>query len=404
STAPPGPSTSCTRWSASRPRPRSTATISASPPIPIRSARASACGWSWKRSATTTPPQPRRSIHESAQQRAPVGIGQQIFALGHRTGDPRQRHFRPADGPGFLADAKGQLAGPAQVDRAHRAGAGVAADPVALGRPPSARRTGAALAAACGARRAWRAVRADPGHTAERLVVQLGHRQAAAVVQAVQPAAAGDEERRAASFRPRCARIPVLASRAGAAGACGRRAEASCVRQRQRAAPDAAVRPPAQAVTRRRPPMKRLAIPLLALALPGIAAATDYIVQPASSTLGFSNTFQGESFDGHFGQWTAAISYDPANLAASKFDVEVTLASVKTGDSDRDSALPGKDFFDTTGFRRQGDQVIAGGNLTLRGVTRPVSLDVAFKPQAGGAVLDVAGTVKRLDFGVGSGD
>ena len=160
--------------------------------------------------------------------------------------------------------------------------------------------------------------------------------------------------------------------------------------------------------------MKRLATLLLALALPGIAAATDYTVQPASSTLGFSNTFQGESFDGHFGQWTAAISYDPANLATSKFDVEVTLASAKTGDSDRDSALPGKDFFDaakfpvahfaTTGFRRQGDDVTADGNLTLRGVTKPVSLDVTFKPQAGGAVLDVAGMVKRLDFGVGSGD
>lgn len=160
--------------------------------------------------------------------------------------------------------------------------------------------------------------------------------------------------------------------------------------------------------------MKRLAILLLALALPGIAAATDYTVQPASSTLGFSNTFQGESFDGHFGQWTAAISYDPANLAASKFDVAVTLASVKTGDSDRDSALPGKDFFDaakfptahfaTTAFRRQGGQVIADGNLTLRGVSKPVSLAVTFKTQAGGAVLDVAGTVKRLDFGVGMGD
>lgn len=159
--------------------------------------------------------------------------------------------------------------------------------------------------------------------------------------------------------------------------------------------------------------MKRLAL-LLALALPGAAMAADYAVQPASSTLGFSNTFQGESFNGHFGQWTAAISYDPANLTASKFDVEVTLASVKTGDSDRDGALPGADFFDvakfpkahfvTTGFRQSGGKVIADGTLTLRGVTKPVSLEVTFKPQGSGATLDVAGTVKRLDFGVGTGD
>ena len=160
--------------------------------------------------------------------------------------------------------------------------------------------------------------------------------------------------------------------------------------------------------------MKRLAILLLALALPGAAAAADYTVQPAASTLGFSNTFQGESFNGQFGQWTAAISYDAANLASSKFDVEVTLASVKTGDNDRDTALPGPDFFDTakfpkahfvtTGFRQSGGKVIADGTLTLRGLTKPMSLEVTFKPQGSGATLDVAGTVKRLDFGVGTGD
>ena len=160
--------------------------------------------------------------------------------------------------------------------------------------------------------------------------------------------------------------------------------------------------------------MKRLALLLLSVVLPGVATAADYTVQPAASQLGFSAVFQGESFDGQFGQWNAAISYDPADLAASKFEVEVNLTSVKTGDSDRDSALPGKAFFDaaqfpeahfvTTGFRRNGNQVIANGKLTLRGVTQPVSLDITFKPQASGATLDVAGTMKRLDFGVGSGD
>jgi polyisoprenoid-binding protein YceI len=159
--------------------------------------------------------------------------------------------------------------------------------------------------------------------------------------------------------------------------------------------------------------MKRLAI-LLALALPGAAAATDYTVQSAQSQLGFTGTFQGEPFNGHFNQWTAAIRYDPAQLASSKFDVTVTTASADSGDKDRDGALPTGDFFDTakfptahfvtTGFRRNGAQVIADGNLTLRGATKPVSLNVSFKPQGAGATLDVSGTVKRLDFGVGSGD
>jgi polyisoprenoid-binding protein YceI len=152
---------------------------------------------------------------------------------------------------------------------------------------------------------------------------------------------------------------------------------------------------------------------LLVLTLPCIASATDYTVQPASSTLGFSSSFQGSGFDGRFDKWTAAISYDQAKLAASKFDVTVDLASAKTGDNDRDSALPGPDFFNvtkypqahfvTTAFHQQGSQVIADGMLTLRGVTKPVSLNVTFKPQGSGATLDVSGTVKRLDFGVGAG-
>ena len=153
---------------------------------------------------------------------------------------------------------------------------------------------------------------------------------------------------------------------------------------------------------------------LLVFALPGLASAADYAVQPAGSKLAFSGSFQGQAFDGTFGQWTAAISYDPAKLANSKFDVEVDLASVKTGDKDRDGALPGADFFNvakfpkahfvTTGFRQNGAQVIADGNLTLRGLTKPVSLTVVFKPAGTGASMDVTGTVKRLDFGVGTGD
>ena len=160
--------------------------------------------------------------------------------------------------------------------------------------------------------------------------------------------------------------------------------------------------------------MTRFALLLCALALPGLAAAADYTVQPAGSTLAFHGNFQGSGFDGHFEKFDAAIAYDAAHLDASKFDVTVDLASAKTGDNDRDTALPGSDFFDvakfpkahfvTTAFHQNGGQVTADGNLTLHGVTKPVSLTVDFKPGTAGAVLDVKGTVKRLDFGVGGGD
>ena len=160
--------------------------------------------------------------------------------------------------------------------------------------------------------------------------------------------------------------------------------------------------------------MKYLAILLLAVALPNLAFATDYVVQPASSTLQFIGTFQGAPFTGHFSQWSATIRYDPTQLANSKFDVSVTPASARTEDADQQKALPGTDFFNvakfpiahfsSTGFRQSGAQVIADGNLTLRGMTKPISLNVIFKPTASGATLDVSGVLNRLNFGVGSGD
>lgn len=162
--------------------------------------------------------------------------------------------------------------------------------------------------------------------------------------------------------------------------------------------------------------LKALPALLLALALPGLATATDYRVQQPQSTLGFSATFQGASFQGSFSQWHADIRYDPAQLASAHFDVTVDTTSASTGDEDRDGALPGADFFNatkypqahyvTTGFRKLGgNQVIADGTLTLRGVTHPLSLTVNFAPQpGGGATLDVNGTLQRLDYGVGGGE
>ncbi|MEI7037568.1 YceI family protein [Fulvimonas yonginensis] len=166
--------------------------------------------------------------------------------------------------------------------------------------------------------------------------------------------------------------------------------------------------------------MKRKALarllPLL-LSFPAMtAAAADYRVQQDQSTLGFTATFQGAPFQGSFGQWHADIRFDPAHLADARFDVTVDTTSARTGDEDRDGALPGADFFNatrfpqahyvTTGFRRLGgNQVIADGKLTLRGETHPLSLTVTFTPQDGGtALMDVTGTIKRLDYGVGGGE
>lgn len=158
----------------------------------------------------------------------------------------------------------------------------------------------------------------------------------------------------------------------------------------------------------------RIVFALLML-LPLAASARTWKVEAAHSSLTFTGTYQGEQFEGRFKRFDARISYDPADLAQAKFDVTVDITSVDTANTERDQALPGKDFFDTAQFPRAhfvttrfrkgaNGAVLADGNLSLRGVSRPVTLVVKFAPQGNSATLDVSTTLKRLDFGIGSGD
>jgi len=59
----------------------------------------------------------------------------------------------------------------------------------------------------------------------------------------------------------------------------------------------------------------------------------------------------------------------------------------------------------TTRFRKATNgQVLADGTLSLRGISRPVTLAVKFAQAGSGATLEVDTTLKRLDFGIGTGD
>ncbi|UXI69326.1 YceI family protein [Tahibacter amnicola] len=158
--------------------------------------------------------------------------------------------------------------------------------------------------------------------------------------------------------------------------------------------------------------MMRLAAALLLL-VPFSLCAKEWTVDPAS-TLSFSGTYQGEKFTGHFGRFTAAITFDPASLAAAKFDVSVDVTSITTGNADYDEQLKAPEFFDfgkfrqsrfvTTAFREGDNGLVADGTLTIRDKSRPTQLKVTFTPAGDGATLDVETTLKRLDFDVGTGD
>jgi polyisoprenoid-binding protein YceI len=158
--------------------------------------------------------------------------------------------------------------------------------------------------------------------------------------------------------------------------------------------------------------MRMLLLPL-ALLLTDVASAADWTTLPGS-TLGFSGSFQGESFEGLFGKFTPQISFDPAHLEQGRFDVRIDLGTTDTRNQERDDMLRTAEFFDTrkqpearfvaSKFRALGgNRFVADGVLTLHGVSKPVSLTFTWTPGAK-TVLDGQASLKRLDFAVGSGD
>lgn len=153
---------------------------------------------------------------------------------------------------------------------------------------------------------------------------------------------------------------------------------------------------------------------LLAFSSAGFAA-TAWNADKAASMLSFSGTAEGEGFAGQFKEFTPNITFDPADLPGSKFDVEIALASADSANAERDETLQGSDFFDTaktprasyvaTAFRDLGNgKFAADGTLTLRGIAKPVVLEFSWTSDGANATLEGKAVVNRLDFNVGGGD
>jgi polyisoprenoid-binding protein YceI len=144
-------------------------------------------------------------------------------------------------------------------------------------------------------------------------------------------------------------------------------------------------------------------------------ASAQWSMQPRKSTLTFVGTQAGARFEGGFERFTADIRFDPADLAGSRFDVSIDLASVNSGDSERDDIIRGPDLFAVKQFPKAryvaekftakgGGKYAATGKLTLRNVTREVPLEFTFEKQDQGATLEGTAQLNRLDFGVGQGE
>jgi len=149
------------------------------------------------------------------------------------------------------------------------------------------------------------------------------------------------------------------------------------------------------------------------VASPVYAAPATWMVDPASK-LTFQGAMNGQAFSGTFRRWSAQVVFDPKALAASKAIVSINVASVTTGDADRDQAMPTDDWFASGKFAQAtfltrdfrdlgGGKYVADGDLTIRGVKQPIALPFTLAISGDTARMNGAIVLNRTAFGVGQG-
>lgn len=126
-----------------------------------------------------------------------------------------------------------------------------------------------------------------------------------------------------------------------------------------------------------------------------LAALTgDYTIDPAHSTIGFVvRHAMVTNVKGAFNDFTGTLHLDGADPSRSTAALDVTMDSIDTGSADRDGHLKSSDFFKidefpTMTFRSTGAESLGGedyritGDLTILGVTKPLTIDLEFNGSA----------------------
>lgn len=161
----------------------------------------------------------------------------------------------------------------------------------------------------------------------------------------------------------------------------------------------------------------------LALVAAGwLASADDVVVDPAHSSVNFTiKHLSISNVKGSFTEFAGAWQYDPATKLLTALNGTVKATAVDTNSEARDKHLRSEDFFDVAKtpemkFKLLKHVVADGkgrvvGELTIRGVTKPVELtaevsDIVPNPMDGGKTrrqaISLNGEVNRKDFGVGA--
>ncbi|MFE3633598.1 YceI family protein [Streptomyces cellostaticus] len=135
------------------------------------------------------------------------------------------------------------------------------------------------------------------------------------------------------------------------------------------------------------------------------ALTGEYTIDPAHTTLGFvARHAMVTNVKGSFKEFTGALHLDGAEPAKSTATLDVRMDSIDTGNADRDGHLKSSDFFRTDEFPAMtfrstraealgGDDYRITGDLSILGVTKPITIALEFN----GAAKDPFGN-ERVGF------
>jgi polyisoprenoid-binding protein YceI len=146
----------------------------------------------------------------------------------------------------------------------------------------------------------------------------------------------------------------------------------------------------------------------------GLSAGT-WAIDPVHSTIGFSvRHLMVSKVRGTFDEFSGAITV--AEDGTASVTAEIAVNSINTRNEQRDAHLKAADFFDaetyptatftSTGVRPDGDRYALDGEFTLKGITKPVTLELEFNGVNPGmghgevAGFDATVVLNRRDFGI----
>jgi polyisoprenoid-binding protein YceI len=156
----------------------------------------------------------------------------------------------------------------------------------------------------------------------------------------------------------------------------------------------------------------------LAAAMGAPAQAGDtWVVDPSHSEASFRIRHLVSNVSGRFNEFEGTIEVDKENPSASSVTFKIKTASIDTGNERRDGHLRSADFFDvenhpeitfeSTAVEAKGEDLYhVTGNLTMRGVTKEVTLPVQYLGSMAGmggsetAGFEIETTIDRKDYGI----